>query len=595
MPGFHKGACAKPKNYANGGFVPQSKREGVFRGPGTGTSDSIQTEIPEGSYIMPADSTQQIGDQALSGLGKGIVANVSNGEYQIPPEQVHAIGVQTLEHLKAATHTPTPDPKGFKPGLFFDDGGLVDEKARLQASGMPAEPTPSLSGYGGTSVRSPASSAPPAAPPERPAENAPSSPGIVARAMPGTSSVWNNSRDAIYGAYKQGGVPAAAAETTRAALAFPIAVADDAVVRPVSGFVKTLFTGDATPPGAAPVAAPSKPAASPPGAPSSSTTPPASSVPTAAGGSTPVPDQGALPNNIIKEGKNSYSGVNIGPDATLNGKPFGNATGTVSALDNAAMQTLANRYSLQDAARGSALAQAQAQPQGAGFRPNTGLVDERLAESKQNDLISKASTPMKGSQNGQLTANQLRVLADIQNQGANRVMASDNALMHDALSRDLNAQNNAAAAQRALLSEAGTNQRFAATNALDQQKLNLAQESQGFQTRALKRQEDLTSKWEAAKTPEEKSAIAQQIRALSGKSDAGVWKPAVLQGGTDAMGNKTESVLAAVNEATGEMRRYDQPTANAKDGIPSPKTEEEYNALPKGAQYMKDGQTRIKG
>ena len=93
MPGFHKGACAKPQNYANGGFVPQSKREGVIRGPGTGTSDSIRTEIPEGSYIMPADSTQQIGDQALSGLGEGVAANVSSGEYQIPPGQVHAIGV----------------------------------------------------------------------------------------------------------------------------------------------------------------------------------------------------------------------------------------------------------------------------------------------------------------------------------------------------------------------------------------------------------------------------------------------------------------------------------------------------------------------
>ena len=33
--------------YANGGMV---------RGPGTGTSDDIETEIPAGSYIMPADT-----------------------------------------------------------------------------------------------------------------------------------------------------------------------------------------------------------------------------------------------------------------------------------------------------------------------------------------------------------------------------------------------------------------------------------------------------------------------------------------------------------------------------------------------------------
>ena len=526
---------------------------------------------------MPADSTQQIGDQALSGLGKGIVANVSNGEYQIPPEQVHAIGVQALDRLRSATHTPVPEPRGFKPDLFFADGGLVDEEAQrraAQASGMPAPPTPTISGYGGTAVRSaaPAATAPNPTP-ARAAGTTQAPPVMVGTQDGSNHSMWRTdavlngaAEDADWN-WKNGRYMGAIGSAVRGVVtAIPAAVMDvgGTVLKPVAEFWKGLFgvdEGSSAPTTSSASAkatpAPAKPAASPPGAPSSSTTPPASSVPIVAGGSTPSPDQVALPNNIVKEGKNSYSGVNIGPDATLNGKPFGNATGTVSALDNAAMQTLADRYSSQDAARGAVLAQAQAQPQGAGFRPNTGLVDERLAESKQNDLISKVSTPLKGSQNGQLTANQLRVLADIQNQGANRVTASDNALMHDALSRDLNAQNNAAAAQRALLSEAGANQRFAATNALDQQKFKLAQESQGFQTRALKRQEDLASKWEAAKTPEEKSAIAQQIRALSGKSDAGVWKPVVLQGGTDAMGNKTESVLAAVNEATGEMRRYD--------------------------------------
>ena len=48
--------------YANGGMV---------RGPGTGTSDDIETEIPAGSYIMPADSTAQLGEEALSSMGRG--------------------------------------------------------------------------------------------------------------------------------------------------------------------------------------------------------------------------------------------------------------------------------------------------------------------------------------------------------------------------------------------------------------------------------------------------------------------------------------------------------------------------------------------
>ena len=250
-------------------------------------------------------------------------------------------------------------------------------------------------------------------------------------------------------------------------------------------------------------------------------------------------------------------------------------------------------------ARGAALAQAQTQPLSAGFHPNTGLADERLTDGKQSELISMASLPMKGSQNGQLTANQLRVLADIQNQDAKRVTESANASMHDALTRDMNAQNNAAAAQRVLLSETGANQRSAATNALEQQRVKMAQESQGFQTRALKRQEDLTAKWEAAQTPEEKSAIAQQIRALSGKSDAATWKPVVLQGGTDAMGNKTESVLAAVNDATGEMRRYDDVAKQAMPpglvvGAPSKQADGVYQLGNKSVTIKSGKVTEIK-
>ena len=38
---------------------------GLIKGDGTGTSDSIKADVPSGSYIMPADSTQQLGAQNL--------------------------------------------------------------------------------------------------------------------------------------------------------------------------------------------------------------------------------------------------------------------------------------------------------------------------------------------------------------------------------------------------------------------------------------------------------------------------------------------------------------------------------------------------
>ena len=127
MYGFKTGAAPKDK-----------PKGGKIKGPGTSTSDSIKTEVPKGSYIMPADSTAKIGEKALGEMGKSVPVNLSNGEYQMPPEQVHAVGAQVLDQMKAATHTPVA-AQGFKPQegeLYFADGGLVDEERRR----LPASP-----------------------------------------------------------------------------------------------------------------------------------------------------------------------------------------------------------------------------------------------------------------------------------------------------------------------------------------------------------------------------------------------------------------------------------------------------------------------
>ena len=158
---------SKPTNEADGlGFGSGSRAaallaratgSGPVRGPGTGTSDSIKTAVPEGSFIMPADSTKEIGEETIAamgfrpgmkpaaekttagpGLGFGPAAqvpvNLSNGEFRLLPEQVHAIGVQVLEGLKAATHEPVEaeaqegeEGERSRPDLFFADGGLVDD------------------------------------------------------------------------------------------------------------------------------------------------------------------------------------------------------------------------------------------------------------------------------------------------------------------------------------------------------------------------------------------------------------------------------------------------------------------------------------
>ncbi len=93
----------KEQGLADGGTVGGFKPGGLIVGPGTGTSDSIETEKRPGTFIMPADSTQAIGPKALEELGEvddsameeqgeKMPVRLSNGEFELPPEQVQALG-----------------------------------------------------------------------------------------------------------------------------------------------------------------------------------------------------------------------------------------------------------------------------------------------------------------------------------------------------------------------------------------------------------------------------------------------------------------------------------------------------------------------
>ena len=130
------------KGYANGGMV---------RGPGTGTSDDIEDEVPVGSYILPADTTKAVGPKMLDGLqskaatapaglrGAQVPVAFSNGEYELTPEQVHAVGVKTLDGMKNATHKPVGMRGAEDPmRMFFANGGAVSEEERARLANQTA-------------------------------------------------------------------------------------------------------------------------------------------------------------------------------------------------------------------------------------------------------------------------------------------------------------------------------------------------------------------------------------------------------------------------------------------------------------------------
>lgn len=174
------------------GLKKRSKQNenGLIQGAGTGTSDDIKKNVPAGSYIMPADSTQQIGTNNLKNMGSPTPVNLSNGEFQLSPDQVHSVGVQTLDAMKNQTHVPVDQPQlGFKPGqnkpeLFFANGGLVpsaypsaDDIRRAQQNRVGGPQMRDVSGITrdvnrslpSTTVNTPSTTSSPSASPSNPA------------------------------------------------------------------------------------------------------------------------------------------------------------------------------------------------------------------------------------------------------------------------------------------------------------------------------------------------------------------------------------------------------------------------------------------
>lgn len=147
-----------------------------------------------------------------------------------------------------------------------------------------------------------------------------------------------------------------------------------------------------------------------------------------------------------------------------------------------------------------------------------------------------------------LAAQGKQVDANLQTMGFNTALAREN-------------MGQQGANQRAALAESGASARAngqlglgLGRLALDQNRVGSEERLREPQIRAAERMGQMQDAYINAKTPEEQSAIANQIRAYSGKSED-EWQAVALQGGTDAQGNKTEALLGAVNKRNGEMKR----------------------------------------
>ena len=558
--------------YANGGMV---------RGPGTGTSDSIPAEIPEGSYIMPADSTAQLGEEALSSMGRGfkpgrkkVPVNLSNGEYQLPPEQVHAVGVEALNQVKNATHQPANSgarglqPAEAEPRLFFADGGVVtDEERRARLSqGL----TPYAPNYGPAGLNPQARiNAQAAAPAPAPAPISPQAQADRAA----VASAWNTAKGAsedagraiadvatlvprgLVGAYDSAVVRPMRAAGMNAAYLSPSLVPDGVDPASMTPFTdqKRMREAAAPAPNAGagagrgsvnpPAVVPSGPAAP---APQTATAPAAQTslagdayMPGADANARPMFDTPAAPASnqvmpgVYQHGRGQYSdnpaGMGFAPGA---GNPSANNIAAADALASRSAADVAGLVAAQDA-RGF-------QPQQAPQVRHSGN-DWQARNDLRNLEVSASSItnqPRWSGQGGRQAAGSVPpAVAAYQ-----AALQTDAELRRAVPAMDQMAMRENAATQRTGMQEQGSNARNTLDNAVrmadvgvrgfdaqarrandarraavDERRMTLDENTGNISIRAAQRLESLQNRYAQAKDDTERAAIAREIRDLSGR------------------------------------------------------------------------------
>lgn len=546
----------------------------LIEGKGNGASDSIKKNVPEGSYIMPADSTEKIGPENLKNLGSPTPVNLSNGEFQISPEQVHSVGVQALDAMKQQTHSPIDQPQlGFKPGqnkpeLFFANGGLVqspypsaDDIRKAQQMRdvtpvnrqLPTTVTPASTSTPVTNPSPPTSSGGFGANARNFVNNSKLAKGVGY--LGAASSLFANAATpseqyrerfgigdqspeelgTVKGFAKDFGVRALGyASDLGNAMTFGQAGRFYADKQRIANEAKTSqqeYNAQQNNPNTVVYnpfpnnAIVSKPA----------TTPQSQS---AAVTQAPNETKNTNPYAIQQQG-NSFSyanpraasqaradGIREGESLGFNVKPANDPKGVANFMNNT------REMGPTDQQIQSAIAQREMNlgMQGYGRSPAAPQRNE-AQEAERQSIIQAASTPISGARG--LTANQLRTLSDLQQGEDNRANQRYSTDANNAAALQREAMGQAGQNYRTELGEQGTNnrfnanlgfdaQKFKATNDLANREFNLNATEKGFGIRNSARLEKLYEQYDSAKSDEDRKSIQEKINRYAGnKADTG--------------------------------------------------------------------------
>ena len=298
-------------------------------------------------------------------------------------------------------------------------------------------------------------------------------------------------------------------------------------------------------------------------------------------------------NGAVTRNGNSYAGTNVSGDITVNGQAPGG--GAVSAQNMVAADAL------------------QARQTPAGFQPTGSQpagVQAPVVRNSTNDWAARKALENAATAASSITANggawDKTGRGDSPAQAAYKAaLATDQALQQAQPGMDQAAMRENAGIQRegmqqdgatarTGMQEQGANARAAVSSALQRDEFGLKKEAAGFQTRAAKRLEDLQNSYQSAKTQEERTAIAQQLRELQVKDAPAEWGVQVTPSIKNADGSTTEGSVYRFNKATGQTERVDG-AAPAPQAMPKPASKAEFDALPKGTRFTDpNGQVRIK-
>jgi len=530
---------------ADGGRV---RPRGFVAGPGTGTSDSIKARLSDGEYVLPADTVQ-------------------------------AVGVDALDALKDATHTPVAKPDKNRAGEpLFANAGLVDDERKRNSFGDAAA---AANDHGVQQVGLPTAAGGALNPPQK---SAPSPVDILrtARGQAQDGSVAASSLDRQIAAHES------AAATGKA-----LGDAGRAVVglfrKPDRGSDVSVF--DAPPHPVVPNPTDQRLASGSQQAPGAPAVLPINTTDRSGDANMPAMDTGAR-GLALPAANDQSKPQQVAPGIYRQGNSFGDSPEAASwgargsknpnANDLAAADALANR----SAQEVSAMAARLQQPTAAGFQPMQAPQVEHSGNSwaRRNELrnaqVSASSMTEQPGYGGIVTR---RGVVGGQQGGGTASQQYAALLAQDMKARGLEpelagkAMQENAGLQREGMREQGLNTRSAAELAargfdaqarrgLDERRLALDEKVKGAEVRAAGRQEKLFEQYANAKTDEERARIAKTIRDLSGKDSGSEWAVQVTPATKNPDGSTSEASIYRYNKRTGDVQRVDgqasAPSAN---------------------------------